>query len=96
MAHEQAIFRVWRGMNEHNFNLLLLCEKYTDHKNKLHHNFIDFIKVFDMVWHEELRAIMRRYIISKVLLITLLSEPFPRIYIVRTFGSLPGNDVYWW
>ena len=54
IAEEQAGFMAGRSTVEQVFNLRILCEKYIAHGRELHHNFIDFKKAFDRVWHEGL------------------------------------------
>ena len=39
-------------------------KKYAEHNRALHHNFIDYKKAFDRVWHEGLWAVMGKYNIS--------------------------------
>ena len=53
-AEEQAGFRPGRSTIKQIFNCCLLMEKHLQHKQELHHNFIDFKKAFDRVWHEGL------------------------------------------
>ena len=60
----QAGFRAGRSITEQIFNLRILCEKYLQHQQNLYHVFIDFRKAFDRVWHEALRATMRKYNIN--------------------------------
>ena len=64
IAEEQAGFRAGRSTTEQIFNLRILCEKYLQHQQNLNHDFIDFKKAFDRVWHEALWATMRKYIIN--------------------------------
>ena len=64
IAGEQAGFRVGRSTKEQIFNLRILSEKYLQHQQNLYHVFIDFKKAFDMVCHEALWAIMRKYNIN--------------------------------
>ena len=61
IAEEQAGFRVGRSTSEQIFNLIMLCEKYTHHKQYLYHIFIEFNKAFDRVWHKALWATMKNY-----------------------------------
>ena len=64
IAEEQAGFRAGRSTTEQIFNLRILCEKYLQHQQNLHHVFIDFKKAYDRVWHEALWATMRKYNIN--------------------------------
>lgn len=61
LSIEQAGFRAERSTAEQIFNLRMLIEKYRDRQKALYHNFIDFRKAFDRVWHEALFKILRRY-----------------------------------
>ena len=45
-------------------NVRILCEKYLQHQQNLHHVFIDFIKAFDRVCDAALLASMRKYNIN--------------------------------
>ena len=71
IAEEQAGFRAGRTTTEQIFNLRILCEKYLQHQQNLYHVFIDFKKVFDIVWHAALWATMRKYNISANLVRTI-------------------------
>ena len=62
IKEEQAGFRAGRSTTEQNFNLRILCEKYLQHQQSLHHVFVDFKKAFDRVWHAPLWATMKPYI----------------------------------
>ena len=68
MAEEQAGFRAGRSTTEQILNLRILNEKHIAHNRELHHNFIDFTKAFDRVWHQGLWAVLRKYNISKSLI----------------------------
>ena len=41
----------------------------SSYKPELQHNFIDFTKAFDRVWHQGIWAVLRKYNISKCLLL---------------------------
>ena len=51
IAEEQAGFRAGRSTTEQIFNLRILCEKYLQHQQNLHHVSIRFKKAFDRVRH---------------------------------------------
>lgn len=61
IAEEQAGFRPKRSTTEQIFNIRLLIEKHLQHQHDLYHNFIDFKKAFDRVWHEGLWQVLRNY-----------------------------------
>ena len=65
LAEEQAGFRPGRSTVEQIFNLRIICEKYRELNKELHHNFIDFKKAFDRVWHEGMWAVLEKHNISK-------------------------------
>ncbi|KAL8579713.1 hypothetical protein ACOMHN_034789 [Nucella lapillus] len=43
------------------FNIKILIKKHLKHQRDLFHNFIDFKKAFDQVWHDGLWQVMRNY-----------------------------------
>ena len=45
-------------------NCRILCEKYRDHRLKVHHNFVDLKKAFDRVWREAMWATMLKHNIN--------------------------------
>ena len=65
LAEEQAGFRKGRSTVEQIFNCRLLIEKYIQHQQSLFHNFIDFKKAFDRVWHEGLWHVLRSFNIEE-------------------------------
>ena len=65
LSENQAGFRKGRSTTEQITNLRNLCEKSRNHNHLLFHNFIDFKKAFDRVWHEALWDTMIRYNIGK-------------------------------
>ena len=60
LAEEQPGFRKNRNTLEHILNSRILTEKHIEHDLKLYHNFIDYKKAFDRVWHEGLWNVMRK------------------------------------
>ena len=61
LSEEQAGFRPGRSTVEQIFNIRILIEKHRDHQESIYHNFIDFKKAFDRVWHDGLWKVMRDY-----------------------------------
>ena len=59
LAEEQADFIAKRSTTEQIFNLRLHKEKHLEHQHQLLHNFIDFKKAFDRVWHDGLWHVLR-------------------------------------
>ena len=64
IAEGNTGFRAERGSTEQIFNFRILCEKYLQHQQNLYHVVINFNKAFDRVWHDTLRATMRKYNIN--------------------------------
>ena len=102
IAEEQAAFRAGRSTTEQIFNLRILCEKYLQHQKilcekylqhqqNLYHDFIDFKKAFDRVWHAALWATTRKYNISANLVRTT-----EQVYDKATSAiQLNGSIVEW-
>ena len=65
LAEEQAGFRAGRSTVEQIFNCRLLIEKHLQQQKALFHNFIDFKKASDRVWHEGLRQVLRHFHIEE-------------------------------
>lgn len=61
LSEERAGFCPKRSTVEQIFNIRLLIEKHLQHQQVLYHNFIDFKKAFDLVWHEGLWQVMRNF-----------------------------------
>lgn len=71
LAEEQAGFRAKRSTVEQIFNCRILMEKHLQHQRDLFHNFIDFKKAFDRVWHEGLWQVLRDFGIEEGLILAL-------------------------
>ena len=65
LSEEQAGFRAGRSTIEQIFNIRILNEKCLQHQKMLVHNFIDFKKAFDRVWHDGLWQVMNEFNIDK-------------------------------
>ena len=50
--------QIWHILNI--LNSRIRVEKHIEHDLKLYHNFIDYKKTFDRVWHEGLWNVMRQ------------------------------------
>lgn len=61
LGDEQAGFRAGRSTVEQIFNIRVIAEKYQNHHSPVFHNFIDFKKAFDRVWHDALWSVMRKH-----------------------------------
>ena len=68
LAEEQAGFRAGRSTVEQIFNCRILMEKHLQHQRDLFHNFIDFKKAFDRVWHDGLWQVLRNFGIEEGLI----------------------------
>lgn len=71
LAEEQAGFRAGRSTVEQIFNCRVLIEKHLQHQRELYHNFIDFKKAFDRVWHDGLWQVMRSFNIEEGLILMI-------------------------
>ena len=61
LSEEQAGFRAGRSTVEQIFNCRVLIENHLQHQQDLFHNFIDFKKAFDRVWHDGLWHVLGGY-----------------------------------
>ena len=68
LPEEQAGFRARWSTVEQTFNCRVLIEKHLQHQRDLFHNFIDFKKAFDWVWHNGLWHVLRGCNIEKGLI----------------------------
>ena len=91
IAEEQAGFRAGGSTTEQIFNLRILCEKYLQHQQDLHHVFIDVKKAFDRVWHAALWATMKKYNIS-----TNLIQVIKNLYYKATSAVLFNSSIEDW
>ena len=68
LEEEQAAFRGGRSNTEQIFNIRLQVEKHLNHQRELYHNFIEFKKAFDRIWHDDLWKVMTNYNIDERLI----------------------------
>ena len=61
LAEEQAGISPGWSTVEHIFNGFVITEKLLQHRCNLFHNFTDFKKVFDRVWHVGLWQVLRSF-----------------------------------
>ena len=87
LADEQAGFRPKRSTAEQIFNIRVLVEKHLHHQRDLFHNFIDFKKAFDRVWHDGLWQVMRNFNFD-----THLIEIIQALYQDATSAVLLNNN----
>ena len=59
LTEKQASFRPARSTVEHIFNSWVINQKHLQHQRDLFHNFIDFKKAFDGVWHGGLWQVLK-------------------------------------
>ena len=71
LAEEQAGFRANRSTAEQIFNCRIMIEKHLQHQQDLFHNFIDFKKAFDRVWHDGLWQVLRNFNIEEGLILCI-------------------------
>ena len=88
IAEEQADFRAGKSTTKQIFNLRILCEKYIQHQQDLYHDFIDFQKAFDKVWHAALWATIKKYNIS-----TTLIQVIKNLYYKATSALFFDNSI---
>ncbi len=96
IAEEQAGFRVERSTTEQIFNLRIICERYLQHQQDLYHDFMDFKKAFDRVWHAALWATMNLYNINGNLIRViqnLYSKATSADYLNNSIGDWFTNTV---
>ena len=65
LSESQAGFRSGRSTTEQITTVRILNEKARDSGNLIFHNFIDFRKAFDRVWHDALWHTMRKFNIGE-------------------------------
>ena len=88
LAEEQAGFRKKRSTTEQILNCRIMSEKYIEHGKILCHNFIDFKKAFDRVWHKGLWNILRNYNIDENLILIIES-----LYNKANSAVLINNEI---
>ncbi|GFR77564.1 endonuclease-reverse transcriptase [Elysia marginata] len=87
---EEAGFRACRSTVEQIFNCRILIEKHMQHQRDLFHNFIDFKKAFDRVWHNGLWHVLRGFNIDEGLVKTIESlymNSNPAVFLKNTIGN---------
>ena len=65
LSEEKAGFRKKKSTIEQILNCRIMAEKHIEHGIKLYHNYVDFKKAFDRVWHEGLWKVMRHFNIDE-------------------------------
>ena len=90
IAEEQADLRAGRSSTEQISNLRILCEKYLQHRQDIHHVFIDFKKAFDRFWHATLWATMKKYNIGANL-IRVIKSLYDKATSAVLFNSSIGD-----
>ena len=88
LAEEQAGFRAKRSTVEQIFNCRILIEKHLHHQKDLFHNFIDFKKAFDRVWHDGLWQVLRNFNIEEG-----LTQCIEALYKNASSAVLLGSQV---
>ena len=87
LAEEQAGFRAGRSTVEQIFSCRIMMEKHLQHQKALFHNFIDFKKAFDRVWHEGLWHVLRGFGIEEGLV-----QVIQALYSSASSAVLLNND----
>ena len=88
LSEEQAGFRARRSTVEQIFNCRVLMEKHLQHQRPLFHNFIDFKKAFDRVWHDGLWSVLRGFNIEEGLV-----QVIQALYTHATSAVLLNNQI---
>ena len=88
LAEEQAGFRAGRSTVEQIFTCRILMEKHLQHQRDLFHNFIDFRKAFDRVWHEGLWQVLRQFGIEEGLI-----QAIQALYNTASSAVLLNNQI---
>ena len=88
LAEEQAGFRAGRSTVEQIFNCRIMMEKHLQHQKDLVHNFIDFKKAFDRVWHDGLWHVMRGFGIEEGLV-----QVIQALYNTTNSAVLLNSDI---
>ena len=88
LAEEQAGFRAGRSTVEQIFNCRIMMEKHLQHQKDLFHNFIDFKKAFDRVWHEGLWHVLRGFGIEEGLI-----QVIQALYNTASSAVLLNSDI---
>ena len=88
LAEEQAGFRAGRSTVEQIFNCRILMEKHLQHQRDLFHNFIDFRKAFDRVWHQGLWQVLRNFGIEEGLI-----QAIQALYNTSSSAVLLNNQI---
>ena len=100
LAEEQAGFRKSRSTIEQILNCRILMEKHIENNKDVYHNFIDFKKAFDCVWHKGLWQSMYNFGISQdiiEIIESLYSSSTSAVLINNVTGSFfkeNNKDVY--
>ena len=90
LSEEQAGFRARQSTVEKIFNCRILIEKYLQHQRDLFHNFINFKKAIDWVWHDGLWHVLRGFNIEKGLtqvMQTLYDHPTSAVLLNNHLGE---------
>ena len=73
LSEQQSGFRKGRSTTGPIFNCLDLIEKHLEIQKDLYHNFIDFKKALDSIWHEGLWSTLNKYGIDFNITLMILS-----------------------
>ena len=87
LAEEQAGFRPGRSTVEQIFNCRIMMGKHLQHQKEIFHNFIDFKKAFDRVWHDGLWHALRNFGIQG------LVQTMKSLYSSASSAVLLNNNV---
>ena len=90
LSEEQAGFGKGRSTTEQIFNCRNLIEKHLESQKDLYHNFIDFKKAFDRVWHERLWSTLNKYGIDSNITL-MIKSLYNNLTSAMLFNSIQGQ-----
>ena len=73
LSEEHSGFRKGRSTTEQIFYCRNLIEKHLEFQKDIYHNFIDFKKDFDRIWHERLWSTLNKYAIDSNMTVMITS-----------------------
>ena len=90
LSDVQAGFRKGRSTVEYIFNCRILMERHIESQKDLYHNFIDFKKAFDRVWHDGLWSSLQKYGINTNI-ISMIKSLYCNSTSAVIINSIQGN-----
>ena len=91
LSEEQAVFRKGRSTIEQVFNCRNIIEKHLDSQKNQFHNFIDFKKAFDRVYHDGLWSALNKFGIQNDI-IMMLKLPYANSTNAVLLNNVEGEN----